>query len=685
MKFRLIIIFTLATACCWLRAQSPDTDSLQKLLSTTKSSERIAILSKLTWTLRDSNLRQALDYGLRNLTLIQEEKQEKLLAQANNYVGIIYRNMGDYPQAMSYYYKALRFSQKHDLPLQKAYSYNNIGEILKLQNNLTDAEVNIRRAIELFAQIKNERGEAYGFLRLGEVLQQQKRYEEAMKAFFNAHDIREGIVINSNLDVVLHRIGVLYGKQGKYADAMSFLRRALNLNVDKQDIRGVCSMQNDIASIYLLQNNLPEVIKFAKQSLKQATLIKAKPIICTSAKLLQQTYAKQQNFTKAYDYQQIYIDTMDDFLSEQRGNQMDALRFSHQLEKKQAELNLKNKDILLLQQAQKQHNLRRNLVYALFAAIFLLVSFMTLLFRGNQRKQRANFLLQNRNQEIAEKNYEIIVQNKELHSQQEEIRAQHDSIELQNRHITQSIKAAKTIQEAILPQAERIRSLFERYFVIYRPRDVVSGDFYWAGKVGNKRIVGAIDCTGHGVPGAFMSMIGYALLNEIINTKKITNPGEVLTQLREEVKQALCQEVTRNKDGMDAGLVAIEDQGNNKVKVEFAGAKRPLWYLEKNSLKMQIVDGSRISIGLTYQDNRVIETKELLLDKGSKLYLSSDGFADQNNVNRRKFGSKRLTELIYLIGKYPLDKQKQVLDNGLDEFMKGTEQRDDILLIGIQV
>ncbi|WP_045113910.1 tetratricopeptide repeat protein [Microscilla marina] len=686
MKIQLIIILTLITVCN-VEARSLSTDSLEKLLPTTqKTSHRIDILSKLTWQLRNSDLKKALSYGLQHIALIRKSGNPQALAQANNYVGIIYRNLGDYSQAMRYHYKALTLAQQHQVIDQKAYCYNNIGDLLGRQGNLLDARKNIQRAIDLFVQLKNDRGEAYGYLRLGEVLQQEGKYDEALTAFFKALDLRKKMkAAKADLSAPLQRIGVLYGVQHKYKEAMLYLGKALRQDVVNQDIRGMCSVQNDMSAIYLQQNKTQEVIRQATDTWQHASEIMAKPIMYRTARLLQQAYEKQKNYVKAYYYQQQYVSTLEDFLNEQRGNQLDALRYSHQLEKQQVELDLKDKDIQLLQQAQKEHRLRQSLVYALFAAIVLLGGLITALVRGNLRKKKANHLLQNRNQEIAEKNYEIVVQNKELHAQQEEIRAQHDSIELQNRHITQSIQAAKTIQEAILPQEERIKQMFEQYFVIYRPRDVVSGDFYWAGKVGNTRILGAIDCTGHGVPGAFMSMIGFALLNEIIKTKKVTNPGEVLTRLRLEVKKALSQEETRNKDGMDAGLIAVEDQSDGKVKVAFAGAKRPLWYMTKDCSRLQVVEGSRVSIGLTYQDKRVIETKTYLFDKGTQLYLSSDGFADQNNVARRKFGTKRLLELIYMIGKYPLYKQKKVLDNDLDEFMRDTEQRDDILLMGVKL
>ncbi|EAY27802.1 two-component regulator propeller domain-containing protein [Microscilla marina] len=294
-------------------------------------------------------------------------------------------------------------------------------------------------------------------------------------------------------------------------------------------------------------------------------------------------------------------------------------------------------------------------------------------------------------EEIISRNAAITAQNEELYQQQEEIMAQRDAIEqqnnalsTQNRHIRQSIKSAKTIQEAILPFDVRMQQVLGEHFVIYRPRDVVSGDFYWLGEVNNKKVLAAIDCTGHGVPGAFMSMIGFTILNEIINAKQITDPGTILEKLRYYVRYALRQDETGGRNGMDVALITLEDVDDQHTKVAFAGAKRPLWYISQGDTELQKIKGSSISIGIIYDEERCINTKELMFKKGSLLYLCSDGFADQNNQERKKIGNQQLTKMLYQNHSLPLNTQKQILEETLDQHMVGTEQRDDILLIGLK-
>ncbi|WP_299464675.1 SpoIIE family protein phosphatase [uncultured Microscilla sp.] len=340
--------------------------------------------------------------------------------------------------------------------------------------------------------------------------------------------------------------------------------------------------------------------------------------------------------------------------------------------------------------------------YTLFAVLFALSLFGGVkLYTNRLRKQKV--ILEHKvtvrtqevvkqKEEIYEQNKELLQQSEELQQQSEEIMAQRDAIEEshkmlneRNYQITQSIKSAETIQAAILPFADRLQALIGEHFVIFRPRDVVSGDFYYIEQVGNITIAAAIDCTGHGVPGAFMSLIGYALLNDIIYAQQKTNPAQILETLRQELRNALKQEQTGKQHGMDVAMVTIEPQNNTSIQVHFAGAKRPLWYTTPEDDKIQVIKGSNVSIGIDYVEGRVITSQQLLLEKGSVLYLSSDGFADQNNQNRKKFGTRSLKTLLAQNKSLALPQQQSLLEQALDEFMQGTEQRDDILLIGIKL
>jgi len=275
--------------------------------------------------------------------------------------------------------------------------------------------------------------------------------------------------------------------------------------------------------------------------------------------------------------------------------------------------------------------------------------------------------------------------------QKKAIQQQKSQIERQNKNITASLRYAQTIQNAILPPLSIKNDMFET-FTVYRPKDIVSGDFYWytsiASENGTKHLISVIDCTGHGVPGAFMSMIGSRLLNELVNERKITSPANVLTELNNEVRLALKQEQTDNNDGMDLSLCLIEKlPGNNGVQVTFSGAKRPLYYVVNGSKEITRVKGVRKSIGgIQRNENAVVFTNETLtLQPGDIIYQFSDGIVDQNDETRKRFGSQRLEELFKTIHPQPLEKQKEMIENELDTFIGHEEQRDDISLMGIKL
>lgn len=295
-------------------------------------------------------------------------------------------------------------------------------------------------------------------------------------------------------------------------------------------------------------------------------------------------------------------------------------------------------------------------------------------------------------QELQDAYEETQVMNEELQQGQEEIAAQRDVLEAKNLQLTryqqrigQSIRAAELIQHVTLPSQNQLKRYFQDFFVLYRPKDVVSGDFYWIGELNQKKIIVAADCTGHGVPGAFMTLIGNVLLDKIINIHKVDNPALILTQLHEEVVNFLHQKETDNSNGMDAVVLTIENNQQSAVKVEFAGAKNSLLYVDNQDMKIQELSGTRKAIG-GYQPTEIhFKTNELYLPKGGILYIGSDGLSDQNNVKRKRFGKKRLINTLEQIMQESFQEQKKLIEEKLNEFMQETEQRDDILWLGLKV
>ena len=276
--------------------------------------------------------------------------------------------------------------------------------------------------------------------------------------------------------------------------------------------------------------------------------------------------------------------------------------------------------------------------------------------------------------------------NVELNETLNLVKEQRDIISLKNQHIVDSLRYAQTIQQAILPLQEEMSNILENQFVIYKPKDIVSGDFYWVNKFNNKIYIAAVDCTGHGVPGAFMSLIGYTGLETIVNKNEIQNPAEILTALHEIVQKSLKQKELNNSDGMDIALCVLESDDENTYSVEFAGAKRPCFLYRKEENNVTEIRGTRQSIGgWSRKQRKPFELHKFKVQKSDCIYLFSDGFADQNDEKGNKFGSEKLRKLLQQIATGSIDKQKKAIRKTLREHQGFEAQRDDILLIGIQI
>lgn len=258
-------------------------------------------------------------------------------------------------------------------------------------------------------------------------------------------------------------------------------------------------------------------------------------------------------------------------------------------------------------------------------------------------------------------------------------------IEEQKRHIMDSIYYARRIQTAILPANEHINSYLENSFILYRPKDIVSGDFYWFYKTKDQVMISAVDCTGHGVPGAFMSIVGYNQLNYAVNVKKATRSDDILNNLNEGVIETLSSESTHESkvmDGMDLALCVFDNELKN---LQYSGANNPLILIRDNELIQYRAD--KFPIGAYEGQLQQLFTRvEIPLKKGDCLYIFSDGYPDQFGGPRdKKLTTKKFKQLLLDIHNEPMEKQKELLNNSLEEWMGEGEQIDDILVIGIKV
>jgi serine phosphatase RsbU (regulator of sigma subunit) len=331
-----------------------------------------------------------------------------------------------------------------------------------------------------------------------------------------------------------------------------------------------------------------------------------------------------------------------------------------------------SQDAMIIEQI-KAIEKQRLLLYFAIIALILVSGLVYYIYRGYRIKKEANIKLE-------EKNRLISAQKDEIQKQKEIAENQRDLIAYQKKHITDSIHYAKRIQTALLPSLELFSDEIE-HFVLYKPRDIVSGDFYWVAKIDGRQVVIAADCTGHGVPGAFMSMLGVSLLNEIILNKKIIQPDQVLNVLRECIVHSLKQDVQTSgiKDGLDMCVCVIDFESN---KIQFAGANNPIWIISGGQLNE--IKGDKMPVAI--HDNMAPFTNHTFdLKKGDTFYIFSDGYADQfGGPQQKKILNKNFKMLLQKVQHLPMLEQGAKIDEFFEDWRKELEQIDDVCVIGIR-
>lgn len=317
-----------------------------------------------------------------------------------------------------------------------------------------------------------------------------------------------------------------------------------------------------------------------------------------------------------------------------------------------------------------------------FGSIYLFIVVRT------RNLQKAKIELE---QEVELRTFQLRQEKEKVEVINKEVIEQKAIIEAKNHDITDSIKYAKNIQEALLPPLQNLHSELQEAFVLYQPKDIVSGDFYWFAKRNNKRFIASVDCTGHGVPGAFMSIIGNTLLNEIVTDKNIIQPAEILDELHAGVKTALKQSESENerRDGMDIALCSLNEDG---TLLEYAGANRPLWIFRKNKsgeAAFEMIKANKFPIGgmeLQENEKRKFTNHAISVEKGDMIYVFSDGFADQFGGDRgKKFMVGNMQKLVADIYHKPVTEQEQILIKAFQDWKGELDQIDDVLVIGFRI
>ena len=430
--------------------------------------------------------------------------------------------------------------------------------------------------------------------------------------------------------------------------------------------------QRVLAQVRRKQGRLAEARKLFKDNLEW-------PRRANNLKLLQLAYldlARTDNlagdYRAAYDHiQQHYL--LRDSLTRQT-NARELGRLEAQFES--------DKEIAALEAAAQQQRL---ILIGIAGGLLLVTALAFLLYWGRRRAHRANLALRRLNEQLTQQALEIQQLNAELQATLTEVSEQRLALEQQNEQINDSIRYASRIQLATLPDTRHLGKHLPRHFILYRPRDIVSGDFYWMARLKDRTLLAVVDCTGHGVPGAFMSVLGSNLLHQIVDESGISQPDAILADLDRRINRTLHQQgASETYDGMDVCLLLLEDPGPDGTRrAEFAGAGRPLLVVAGD--QAQELRSARYPCGGGQHGEKHFPVQHLELKPGQRIYLFTDGVVDQfGSTHGRKLGSARLTQWFTEHAQLPLDEQAAAFEHWFSEWQGSRSQLDDVLLIALE-
>lgn len=661
-----ILLIFLAVLSVKASAFTSVSDSLLGLLKKNPSKDqKCAILSELAWETRVSNLDKAERYAKEALTLADELNDDKKRSTVFNTLGNIKKDKGLFNDAMSYYLKALKIQER--LGDKKAISagYINISNIHFYTNNPSKALEYLQKALSIKRELKDDKGIAGCLNNIGNLHLNVAQYDSALKYFQESLDIRIKIGSKQGISASLANLAGLYQHMKKPEMSILYFEKAIAIKRELGDSIGMISTFINAAESYKALGRNQRARDLFNSALEIGRMLDAKDDLKNALSGIADLNFREGRYKDAYLNLESYIKVNDSIMNEAVTRAQAEMSTKYETEKKEQQIELLNKDKLLKDAEIEQQRTFRNLSIAVGASVTLLAFALFFAFR---QKHQSNLILTAQKEEILEKN-QILTQQKE-------------EIQVQKKEITDSINYAKKIQQSILPSEKEMLGHFSDGFILFKPKDIVSGDFYWCRNSEDVSFVVAADSTGHGVPGALMSMIGAEKL--AASCKENRDPGEILRELNNHIRTALKQDVEgmRTGDGMDLALIKV-DRKNKKV--IFSGANRPLWIIGP-ARELVEIKGNKLSVGGNTGSGTSFEEHEIEFLTGSRLYLFSDGYADQfGGEDGKKLMKKNFKALLESVQQLPLKAQKEKLERFFESWRGTHEQVDDVMVVGIEL
>ena len=621
---------------------------------------------------------QSKELLLKSITIRTSIKDELGLAACYSFLGLTYAHLGDYMQGIEYIQKSITLREKNGDKRGLANSYLSLYKIYIDIGESDKALESELKSLDICREINDLQCVSGRLTNLGEIYQNKGDYQKALSYHFMALAISKQINIRDRIADVHQNIAQNFNNTKKYDDAIKHIDSCIVLRKIIGDEEGIVSATLVLSQINYNQNNIKAAIDNGSQALKASLKLKLPYLIKDAHKVLSDAYHQQHNADKSLYHYKEYIVLRDSLYNIDK---------TKEIVRKELEFNFNKKEELQKLEVAKKlaetdAESRKQQLIIIFSVIALIVLSSLLIFAIWQYrlKIKSEKQLQYLNSDLNLKNYQL--EDKSII-----IEAQHNTIHQKNKEITDSIRYAQKIQTAMMPLKHEFAAFFKDSFVLFEPKDIISGDFFWITRKNEKIIFATGDCTGHGVPGGFMSMLGVSLLNEIINEHDLTEPALILSRLRKKVITALRQKGLsgEQQDGMDMTICAIDAE---QMTLQYAAANHAFYLVRKkdSGFELEEYNGDKQPVGIFGSDLKPFKQYSVELKPNDIVYTFTDGFADQfGGPKGKKFKYKQLKELLLSIQHLDLNAQEEVIKKQFTNWKGNLEQVDDVCLIGIRI
>lgn len=609
----------------------------------------------------------AIEYYQKALSIYIELKDMVKSAQTLHQMGVVEYYDGTYDKAMSYDLKSLKYFEGLNDENGIADIHHDIGKVFYRQKIYDQALRNYQESLDMYNKLGNKHGAASSLNNMAGVYGDKEEYEKMLFYLQQSLKLVEELGEKNGIATRVHNIGFVYQKLKKYDLAMNYFEKGLKIREEIMDKKGISYSLNSIGQVYSEKGNQEKAIEYLNKSLAIAKETGVKEAVKSSYEELSKVNYRMNKYKEAYDYHLLLMQIKDSIFTEESSHQIASMQTKFESEKKEKELQLQKSK---LNEQNAELKKQRTEKIALFIGLSLLILLAVVLVRSNKNMKRAHTII-SRQKKIVEEQKEAVENQKEI-------------VEEKNKNITDSINYAKRIQNALLQSEKEIKVFLPDYFILFKPKDIVSGDFYWFYEKEGLLYFSVVDCTGHGVPGAFMSMLGLNFLNDILQTEQVTSPAYILNRLSEKVIERLKQKdiESQTRDGMDMALCSLL---LSKNKLQFSGANNPLIIIRNKQIIQ--MDADRTPIGHQgIEEVKEFTTKEMDVESGDCIYLFSDGYSDQFGGEKgKKFKVKKLIEILNDNSEKPMHIQKQILEKTFSDWKGNMEQVDDVCIVGVKL